>query len=64
MFFGLGFGLPLFALSLIAGVRQEWLVRLFLARHRLVNLVAGIILIVVGILDFRVNYPFLVLFFS
>lgn len=61
--FALGFGLPLFALSLLAKVRQNWIVRQFTAHHRAINLAAGVILIGIGIWDFNTNLAALRLFF-
>lgn len=60
MAFGLGFGLPLLAISLLAYSKQVSLVRFF-ARHReIVSRVAGAVLIVVGVTDL-VNYLPLIL---
>ena len=60
MAFGLGFGLPLLAISLLAYSRQVSLVRFF-ARHRsVVSRVAGTVLLVVGVTDL-VNYLPLIL---
>lgn len=60
MAFGLGFGLPLLAISLLAYSKQISLVRFF-ARHReVVSRLAGSVLIVVGITDL-VNYLPLIL---
>jgi len=47
--FGLGFGLPLVALSLVAAARGQILVRWITARHRAFELVAGVLLIGAGI---------------
>jgi cytochrome c-type biogenesis protein len=54
--FGLGFGLPLVLLSLLAAARQRDVVRLVLDRHRQIELVAGVILVVVAIYDLRENW--------
>ncbi len=55
--FGLGFGLPLFILSLLTGATQRWLTR-WLARHaRVINLVSGALLVGVGVFDFVSNWP-------
>jgi cytochrome c-type biogenesis protein len=56
LFFGLGFGLPLLALSLLAGGAQRWITRQLAQRARLVNLASGILLIVIGALDLAANW--------
>lgn len=54
--FGLGFGLPLVLLSLLAGARQRQIVRFVLDRHRQIELVAGVVLIAVALWDLRENW--------
>jgi cytochrome c-type biogenesis protein len=49
--FGLGFGLPLVVLSLIAGTRSRQITRWIVAHHRAVEVVAGVLLITVAIVD-------------
>jgi cytochrome c-type biogenesis protein len=49
--FGLGFGLPLVLLSLVAGVRGREIIRWIVAHHRSVEIVAGVLLVVVAVLD-------------
>ncbi len=49
--FGLGFGLPLVLISLLAGVRARQVVGWIIAQHRRIELVAGVLLIVVGTYD-------------
>lgn len=49
--FGLGFGLPLVALSLLTAVRGRSIVRWIVAHHRAVEIVAGCLLIAVAIYD-------------
>ena len=62
--FGLGLGVPLLGLSLLAGTFQRKLVR-FVARHaRKVNAVAGVGLLGVGAYGFWVNLPFLSFYYS
>jgi len=61
MAFGLGFGLPLLAISLLAYSKQLSLVRFF-ARHReIVSRVAGAVLVVVGAIDLANNLPLILL---
>jgi cytochrome c-type biogenesis protein len=54
--FGLGFGLPLVVLSLLAGARQREIVRWVAARHRPIELVSGVVLIAVAVWDVRENW--------
>lgn len=49
--FGLGFGLPLVILSLLAGVRAAAVVRWVVARHRAIEIVAGSLLVAVAVFD-------------
>jgi cytochrome c-type biogenesis protein len=59
--FGLGFGLPLLAISLLAYSRQVSLVRTF-ARHReVISRVAGAVLVVVGAVDLANYLPLILL---
>lgn len=53
--YGLGFGLPLVLLSLLAGSRQRQIVRFVTSRHRAIQIVAGTLLILVGIGDLLLN---------
>lgn len=55
--FGLGFGVPLLVISLVAAGRQRALLRLFTRHYALVSRVAGIILIAVGSFDLAANLP-------
>ena len=54
--FGLGFGLPLVLLSLLAGARQREVVRFVLDRHRPIEIVSGLVLIAVALWDLRENW--------
>jgi len=53
--YGLGFGLPLLALSLLAGARRQWLASQVARRHTALNRVLGTLLVVVGVYDFAIN---------
>lgn len=54
--FGIGFGLPLLALSLISGALQKT-ITIWLARHaRLINIIGGILLIGIAVYDLWVNW--------
>jgi len=56
LLFGLGFGLPLLALSLMAGAAQRSITRLFARHSRLVNVVGGLLLVGVGVFDLLNNW--------
>jgi len=60
--FGLGFGLPLLALSFLSGAAQHWITRQFALHARFVNLCSGLLLIAIGIYDFSANYYLLLNF--
>ena len=62
--FGLGFGLPLLLISLIAEARQRALVRTFARHGRRVAVVAGLVLVAVGVWDFAQNLPLALLYLS
>jgi cytochrome c-type biogenesis protein len=53
--FGIGFGLPLLALSLLSGSFQRQITRLFAIHARKVNILGGILLLAVGFYDLWVN---------
>ncbi len=59
--FGLGFGLPLLALSFLSGMAQRRLTRFFARRARLVNLIGGVLLVGVALYDLASNWS-LILF--
>jgi len=54
--FGLGFGLPLLILSVLAGARQQAIVRWTVRHHRAIEIVAGAVLIAVALYDLRENW--------
>ena len=60
--FGLGFGVPLLAISLLAEGRQRALMDAFTRHYAVVSRVAGIILIAVGAWDLSVNLPTVLLY--
>jgi cytochrome c-type biogenesis protein len=53
--YGLGFGLPLVVLSLLAGASRQRAVRFIVSHHRAIEIVGGVLLVAVGIWDFSVN---------
>lgn len=60
--FGLGFGLPLLAISLLAGGRRAALLRAFTHHYGVASRLAGALLVAVGLWDLSVNLPFLLLY--
>ncbi len=54
--FGLGFGLPLVLLSLLAGARQRSVVRFVTSHHRAIEIGSGLVLIAVALWDLRENW--------
>lgn len=54
--FGLGFGVPLLALSLLSGTLQRQLTHMFTAQARKINLIGGILLVGVGLYDLWANW--------
>jgi cytochrome c-type biogenesis protein len=59
LWFGLGFGLPLLAISFLAGAAQRWITRFFARHNRLVNLVGGLLLVGVAGFDLAQNWELL-----
>ena len=53
--FGLGFGLPLVLLSLLAGARRWQLVGFITRHHRAIEIIGGLLLVTVGIGDLIAN---------
>ena len=64
LWFGLGFGLPLFVLALISTPLQRRLSTGLASHSRLISLAAGILLIGVALYDLRVNWARLVAFYD
>jgi cytochrome c-type biogenesis protein len=62
--FGLGFGLPLVLLSLLAGARRQQVVRFVTRHHRAIEVIGGVLLIGVGVWDLAVNWDSIQLTFS
>ena len=54
--FGLGFGLPLVVLSLLAGTQQRAIVRFVVTRHRAIEIISGLALVAVALYDLRENW--------
>ncbi len=64
LWFGLGFGLPLLALSLLSGASQRWITRQFAMHARLINLLGGTLLVLIGAYDLWSNRDLISLFLS
>lgn len=60
--FGLGFGVPLLVISLLAQGRQAALLGVFTRNYRVIGRVAGAVLIAAGLWDLSVNLPFALLY--
>ncbi len=61
--YGLGFGLPLVLLSLLAGARRRDVVRFITSHHRAIEVIGGILLVVVGVGDLVLNWDSILLTF-
>ena len=62
LWFGLGFGLPLLALSLLSGAAQRWITRQFALHSRLINVIGGLLLVGIGLYDLWSNWELIRLF--
>ena len=56
LWFGVGFGLPLLALSFLSGTAQRWITRQFAIHARWVNAVGGLLLVGIGLYDVWANW--------
>jgi cytochrome c-type biogenesis protein len=62
--FGLGFGIPLLAISLVAAGRSAALLRVFARNYGVIARVAGVVLVAVGLYDLSNNLPAALLYLS
>jgi cytochrome c-type biogenesis protein len=62
--FGLGFGVPLLALSLLSGALQRDLTRWFARHSRAINVVGGLLLIAIALYNLAQSWDMLVLYYS
>jgi len=62
--FGLGFGVPLLVLSVLAESRRSALLRVFTRHYAVVGRIAGVALVAVGLWDLSVNLPFALLYLA
>ena len=64
LWFGVGFGLPLLALSFLSGASQRWITRQFAMHARVVNLIGGLLLVAIGLYDLWANWEVIALFWG
>jgi cytochrome c-type biogenesis protein len=64
LWFGLGFGVPLLAISFLSGTLQHRSATLFARHSRVINAVGGILLIGVAVYDLAQNWAMLAAFYS
>lgn len=62
LWFGLGFGMILFLLSFLSGSNQRWITRTFTSHARLINTIAGLLLVGVALYDLYVNWESIQIF--
>jgi cytochrome c-type biogenesis protein len=60
LWFGLGFGLPLFILSFMGGTLQKPITRFFARYSRWVNLLSGLLIVGLGVYDLWINWDFII----
>jgi cytochrome c-type biogenesis protein len=63
LWFGLGFGAPLLAISLLSGALQRDLTRWFARHSRAINVVGGLLLIAIAVYDLVENWSMLTLYY-
>jgi cytochrome c-type biogenesis protein len=64
LWFGLGFGLPLLALSFLSGTAQRWITRQFAVHARIINFLSGLLLLIVGVYDLISNWELIRIFLA
>jgi cytochrome c-type biogenesis protein len=64
LWFGLGFGLPLLAISLLSGALQRQLTTLFATHSRAINIIGGLLLVGIALYDLNLNWEMLRLFYT
>jgi len=64
LWFGVGFGVPLFILSLLSGALQHRLTVLFARDSRRINAIGGLLLIGIAVYDIAQNWELLRLYYS
>lgn len=64
LWFGLGFGIPLFILSLFSGAFQRQLTSFFARNSRVINVAGGLLLIGIAVYDLNLNWEMLRHFYT
>ena len=64
LWFGLGFGILLFILSLLSAALHKQVTRLFVSHHRVINILGGLLLVNIAIYDLILNWELLKLFYT
>jgi len=64
LWFGLGFGVPLLAISLLSGAVQRELTLWFARHSRAINVVGGLLLIAIALYDLAESWNMLALYYS
>jgi cytochrome c-type biogenesis protein len=64
LWFGLGFGAPLLAMSLLSGALQRSLTRWFAVHSRSINVVGGLLLIAIALYNLAENWGMLSLYYG
>ena len=64
LWFGLGFGTPLLAISLLSGAAQHQLTAWFARHRRAIDVVGGLLLIAIAIYDLADNWSVLRLYYG
>jgi cytochrome c-type biogenesis protein len=64
LWFGLGFGIPLLALSFLSGAAQRWITRQFAKHARLINLIGGLLLVGIGVYDLWTNWELITVYLT
>jgi cytochrome c-type biogenesis protein len=60
--FGLGFGMPLILIAFLAKAKRDWFLNIFEKNYRKINMVAGVLLIAIGVYELWVNWDVIQLF--
>ena len=64
LWFGLGFGIPLFVLSFLSAALQRQVTMLFTRHSRAINIIGGLLLVGIAIYDLILNWEILKLFYT
>jgi len=64
LWFGLGFGIPLFVLSFLSAAFQRQVTMLFTRHSRAINIIGGLLLVGIAIYDLILNWEILKLFYT